>query len=334
MEFRDPFDEDSVGSDEEEALSFCDLVTENDGLLPWESTLRASNAGPADHFDFDFDFDPGRKTFTSYSSCPADDLFYQGRLLPLPLRESGTYFSSRRSYSGEENRLLLNEKLHPWRNNSQSSYWSRSISSRRNFADKSSRPDISAAANVQSKSKADRLYSTAPRLKTSLKWQFFTLGLMKTPSMKLEDMRLRQAKTNNNGVDNSLKRSVSWSYEEGPKQAASANFQRKSKSAKENLRAEEIQSPRSRGWKMLAPLTALNGCRASTNSVINCSTPKKRGDGGGFAEVRRSTAKKINLASTYPDQNADNAIRGSSKLAASKAEYHRLSFHTTILQVF
>ncbi|GLJ43456.1 hypothetical protein SUGI_0903560 [Cryptomeria japonica] len=362
MEFRVPFAEwgSNLGSDDEEALSFCNLPLYDKPRLSaeWNEALRDSNAGSPGHQDFDFDF--GCSSPMAYSACPADDLFHQGRLLPMSLprscsTESDAPSACSKSNSRNENRILLNEKLQSWRTDSldsQSSFWTSSSSgnsqgSQGNLNHSASgkylrRSNNAATASTKSKSKPNRGSCTAtkppvPSSKSSLKWQqFFTLGLMKTPSMKLEDMRLRQQKPNGHGVEKSvLKRSVSCSYEQGPKLAPkepiSLNFRHKSNSVRENMSVEE--PPKSRGWRMLAPLTALNGCKASTNSVINCSTSKMHADVGVFTEHRRLSSKRQSL---YEDQNSPSSAKLSGRgcvhgilkgnASGSKVDPHKLSF--------
>lgn len=326
MEFCERSEEYWASDDEkEEALSFCDLVSEREtldmdgiGVSSWDSSTGSE--------DFDFEFGRSTSAATDHS-CPADDLFHQGRLLPLTVQRSRRESDAKIACSkSNENQVMLNEKMQAWRIDSM------------NFTETTPRRGNPAAPSGKSKSKG-------PAAKTSLKWQFFTLGLMKTPPMKLEDMRLRQSKTSNsNGVDNLLKRSVSCNYEDVAEEAV--KFERRSKSVKENIWAEETQ-PRSKGWKILAPLTSLNGCKASSNSVINCSTTKKRADSRVLAEERKEPAKKPPL---YADQNSLSFGSRFSKTAASakagggggvtrertmfsnavngsRLEFQRLSFH-------
>ncbi|GLJ43515.1 hypothetical protein SUGI_0904880 [Cryptomeria japonica] len=93
--------------------------------------------------------------------------------------------------------------------------------------------------------------------------------------MELEDLRLRQCKRNENGVDKPvLKRSISSFYEEGPiLKKEAATFHQRSKSVKENKRV--LDTGRTKGFRILALFTSLNSCKSSINSVINCiKTPK------------------------------------------------------------
>lgn len=363
----DEYVDSNAGSDEElEALSFCDLpITDGVGeaACEWGNSVlrerRDSNAGRSDQEDFEF----GPNSSPSRAHvCPADDLFYNGRLLPLTVKQRSRnesddvvdQFSYKKSNSYNEKQALLMEKLKAWRLQdsvefSQSNYCNSSskfqgprsdfsfsysqIHNSDKLPPRQHTKPVSASSKTNHKKAVNRTARPPPppslapsSSKSSLKWQFFTLGLIKTPPMKLEDMRQRQAgrPSNSSAADNSvLRRSVSCNFhnEEIPKPAEReprlADFKKKSKSVKENVNLwAEAETPRSKGggWKMLKPLAALNGgCRASTNSVIQCST--KKSTQGGYAEPNKTSCRNLNVP-LYADQNSVNSLRCSSKIAA------------------
>lgn len=367
----DEYADSNTGSDEElEALSFCDLPITDGGVgeaaCEWGNSVlrerRDSNAGRSDQEDFEF----GPNSSPSRAHvCPADDLFYNGQLLPLTVQQISRnesddvadQFSYKKSNSYNEKQALLMEKLKAWRlqdsvEYTQSNYWNSSNKAQASRSDFSfsysqihnsdklpprqhAKPvkPVSASSKSNHKKAVNRIARPPPppppapsSSKSSLKWQFFTLGLIKTPPMKLEDMRQRQAgrPSNYSAADNSvLRRSVSCNFhnEEIPKPAEReprlADFKKKSKSVKENVNLwAEAETPRSKGggWKMLKPLAALNGgCRASTNSVIQCST--KKSSQGSLAEPNKTSSRNLNVP-LYADQNSLNSPRCSSKLAA------------------
>ncbi|KAH9297465.1 hypothetical protein KI387_029147 [Taxus chinensis] len=270
--------------DEEETLSLCDLVTERRAYtgvgLPVE---RESNPGSShrQEFDFDFDFEFGRSSSTANDICPADDLFHQGRLLPL------AHFP----YSSHENRLLLNEKVRAWRTDSQTKgYYSASHKNLQqgNLATSTSDSSTSKQANRKSK-------SPSSASKTGLKWQqLLTPGLIKTAPMKMEDIRLKQVgNPNNNRADNSfLKRSVSCNYQEGqmfgkmnPK---TVNFQQKSQ-CEEKILCEK-ETPRSRGWRNLAPLNRCTSVQ-SIDSPLNLGRDSAKSAASGSAIFGSTTTR-------------------------------------------
>ncbi|KAH9297463.1 hypothetical protein KI387_029145, partial [Taxus chinensis] len=188
--------------DEEETLSLCDLITERGAhtgvALPVERevALQESNLGSSHRHDFNFHFDLGRSSSTAYKICPADDLFHQGRLLPL------AHFPYSKSNSTHENRLLLNEKVQAWRMDSQTKgYYSASHKNPQQGNLATSTGDSSTSKQANRKSK-----SPSSASKTGLKWQqLLTPGLIKTAPMKMEDIRLKQVgNANNKRADNSF----------------------------------------------------------------------------------------------------------------------------------
>ncbi|KAH9297464.1 hypothetical protein KI387_029146 [Taxus chinensis] len=266
--------------EEEETLSLCDLVTERGAFtgvgLPVEREAALRESSPGSSHRKEFDFDLGRSSSTAYNICPADDLFHQGRLLPL------AHFPYSKSNSTHENRLLLNEKVQAWRTDSQTKgYYSASHKNLQQGNLATSTGDSSTSKQANRKTK-----SPSSASKTGLKWQqLLTPGLIKTPPMKMEDIRLKQVgNPNNNRADNSfLKRSVSSNYQEGQMfgkmKLKTVNFQQKSKSVKENLCVKE--TPTSRGWRSLAPL---NRC----TSMKSVESPLNIGRGSAKSATSRS----------------------------------------------
>ncbi|GLJ43517.1 hypothetical protein SUGI_0904900 [Cryptomeria japonica] len=176
-----------------------------------------------------------------------------------------------------------------WRSDSsesKSSYWPSSITnnsqaSSRSFNYSASEKGLKAVDLTAFSNKNDVVanwtsFSSGSRSKRSSGWlQFFSLGINKTPLMELEDLRLRQCKRNENGVDKPVrKQSVSSYYEERlivKKEAAT--FHQRSKSVKKNKRA--VQTRRTNGFRILTLLTSLNTRKSSVNSVIHCSKKSK-----------------------------------------------------------
>ncbi|XP_057869961.1 thiamine phosphate phosphatase-like protein isoform X2 [Cryptomeria japonica] len=112
-------------------------------------------------------------------------------------------------------------------------------------------------------------FSSGSCSKTSSRWlQFVNLGNNRTPVMKLEDLRFRKCKRNENGVDKPLlKRSISSYYEERPiLKKEAATFHQRSKSVKEDKRA--VETRRTKGFRILTPFTSLNSCKSSINSEL------------------------------------------------------------------
>ncbi|GLJ43452.1 hypothetical protein SUGI_0903400 [Cryptomeria japonica] len=187
----------------------------------------------------DFRFEFCRSASMANTMSLADDIFHQGRLLPVSLQKSRSTGSTSSKYLHRESNSLsqklplLNVKVRASTTDpldTESSHWQsfRSkypYSIQRSFSDSSSdkifRRTNPATASIKSKSKPQST-SFAPAKascsssKTSLKWlQFFTPGLMKAPTMNLQDIRQRQRKLNNKiGARKSvLKRPVPCTYD-------------------------------------------------------------------------------------------------------------------------
>ncbi|GLJ43510.1 hypothetical protein SUGI_0904810 [Cryptomeria japonica] len=286
-------------SDDEETLSFCDmLLCDSAGTAAeLESTQRVSNPDSSDHQDFNFDFDFSSSNSTACETSAADDLIFNSSLLPL------SRLSYKDSNSFRQNELLLNEKLQAWRSessdslDSKSSYWTSSISdnsqaSNYSASQKGLRAVNSTALSNKSNSMLNWTSSSSGSCsKTSSGWlQFFSLGINKTPVMKLEDLRRRQLKRDENGVNKPvLKRSVSSYCERRPiVKKKAATCEQRSKFVKENKRV--IETRRTRSLRILALFTSLNSCKSSIDSVINCTKKPMCVEREGLVQSPKATA--------------------------------------------
>ncbi|XP_023006931.1 uncharacterized protein LOC111499574 [Cucurbita maxima] len=181
-------EEDEEEEEEEEALSMCDLPVKEkqQPLLLDENPITE---------DFDFNHWPPPPM------CAADDIFFQGHLLPLRLSVSSDnthnhFFSkplSARSESMDHNMLRF-------RNGSSSS----SNSSRSHYSRCSSISNNSISIPTNSKPRTQnnvfhshpsptpqiRSFSTFGR-RSSSRWDFFRVGLLRTPGMELHDLKTR-----------------------------------------------------------------------------------------------------------------------------------------------
>ncbi|GLJ43511.1 hypothetical protein SUGI_0904820 [Cryptomeria japonica] len=272
-------------SDDEETLSFCDMLLCDSAELA--STQRVSNSDSSDHQDFHFDLDLGGSISTTCETSATDDLIINGSLLPLSECKARLSYTDSNSFM--QNRLPLNEKLQAWRSDSlesKSSYWTSSVSddsqaSCRSFNYSASHKGLRALNSTAFINKSNVManwtsFSSGSRSKRSSGWlQIFSMGINKTPVMKLEDLRLRQCKRNENGVDKPiLKRSVSSYCERRPiVKKKAATYEQKSKSVKENKRA--VETRRTKGFRIFALFTPSNSCKSSIDSVINCTTKPK-----------------------------------------------------------
>lgn len=230
--------------------------------------LRDSNTACIDQEGFGFDFDLSRCGSTTDQFFAADDIFRHGRLLPLALqrcrKESLQCSSFKKSNS---------ETLRTWRNDSLDSQFSFLSTSTSTSSSSSQRKPHSAEIlrHSNSKSKGNSKPSASGG-KMSAKWRILSLGLMKPPTMEVEDLRLRQGKTQNNGVKNlDLRRSVSCTNYKDPKreqkEAKAVHFEENWRSVKGQ--AVVKKTPWLNGWKSLARLLSFQSRKTSSNAVVD-----------------------------------------------------------------
>ncbi|KAG7020165.1 hypothetical protein SDJN02_16847 [Cucurbita argyrosperma subsp. argyrosperma] len=184
--------------EDEEALSFCDLpLKETQPPLNLNETpIRSSAAVQSEDFDFNHCPPP-----LPQPMCAADEVFFQGHILPL--RHS---FSSENSHNNpffprnSSTRSESSDMLR-FRNGSTSSSSSRSHYSRSSSISNNS---ISIPTNSKPRSHNNvfhshpsptpqiRSHSTSGRRsRSSSRWDFFRLGLLRTPGMELHDLKTR-----------------------------------------------------------------------------------------------------------------------------------------------
>ncbi|GLJ43519.1 hypothetical protein SUGI_0904930 [Cryptomeria japonica] len=271
-------------TDAEETLSFCDMLLYDSAGTA--STQRVSNVDSSHHHEFLFDLALGSTTSMPNSASSADYLFHKGRLLTLTERNEHLSYSDSKSFGQIE--ALLKKDLQAWKSESlesNSSIWTSSSNnsfqaSQRSLNYSASHKGLRAANSTTASNNTKGIanwsaFSSGSRSKKSPKWlQFISFGVIKAPSgMKLEEMRLRQCKRNDSGLDHSvLKRSVSSCYEEGlTLMKNEASFRQKSKSVKENKRA--FEAPRTKGLRIF---TLLNNCKFSVSSFVHCTKTEVR----------------------------------------------------------
>lgn len=215
--------------EEDEALSLCDLP---DNLIKEEnesSNKEEAQATVDETNQEDFDFGPwGGSLSTKSEMCAADDIFFQGQILPLRLSVS--------SESGA-NKVKQDSSLNPSRCVSRSesmdhnsvggftSFSSRSSSSRSShYSSSSTSSSVATAITRISKPRIQsqyfhshpspkpqiRLSSTSlgsnagsNRNRNSSVWEFFRLGLVRTPEIELQDLKVRSSVSRNSSSSSS-----------------------------------------------------------------------------------------------------------------------------------
>ncbi|KAF7809898.1 putative membrane-associated kinase regulator 1 [Senna tora] len=205
-------EEEEQEEEEEEALSLCDLP---DNLNKQEDD--EAKRKPDSH-DEEFDFLLWDGSFSEM--CVADEVFFQGQILPLrpagsaptgfKFNRSGSMgselsrsYSSRSSSIGSQNSSI---------SNSSSSSSSASISKPRIMRNHqfhthpSPKPQIIKAASSTSNSRQVSFFSSNSNRKSISAWEFFRLGVAPAPEITgLQDLKVRCAKksSSNNNSDKS-----------------------------------------------------------------------------------------------------------------------------------
>ena len=210
---------------EEEALSLCDLPVNRMKEENNQSSRHPEARQGTETNQEDFDFGPwcGDGYLSKKSDmCAADDIFFQGQILPLRL-----------SFSSESggNKFESDSSLNPSRSASTdhnstgvfTTFSGMSSSSRSHYSSSSSNNTSSAIASTgmikpkiqnqflthRSPKPQIRLSSTSlgnaacNRPRNSSFWDFFRLGLIRTPEIELQDLKVRNSVSRNSSSSSS-----------------------------------------------------------------------------------------------------------------------------------
>eukprot|EP01018_Ginkgo_biloba_P009859 Gb_21079 [translate_table: standard] len=328
-------------------------------LQPWKYVLKACGVSKTSQKqqrqqqqDFEFSrSNSASREQVSQELCPADDLFYNGQLLPLSsslrsqsmeskeshgsITQGSNSFPSLQCQSGVENRSLSRDYSRTTSMDSQCSSFCGSIStsmssgSSRNseHLDKNNSNSSTKSVEFQNpikfpksdsvlQSEGRSILSRAPPPlskppKSSIKWQFFTLGLLKTPEMRLDDIRQRQggSSATSRGMSDRSRPASETSYPNPhgtirgkPPQHSKERTKIRTRHSENNLSSDTKlpikntkktaneksvkgdQNPSVKrqeewkGWRILRPLSAMvsyrNGCRDSICVVHEAHTRK------------------------------------------------------------
>ncbi|XP_022947585.1 uncharacterized protein LOC111451408 [Cucurbita moschata] len=193
---------DKQDEDEEEALSLCDLPVKE------KQQPSLLNENPITE---DFDFNHWPPPPSPPPMCAADDIFFQGHLLPLRLSVSSDnthnhFFSkplSARSESMDHNMLRFRNGSSSSSSNSSRSHYSRCSSISNNSISIPTNSKPRTQNNVfhshPSPTPQIRSFSTfgrRSRSRSSSRWDFFRVGLLRTPGMELHDLKTRTTVSN------------------------------------------------------------------------------------------------------------------------------------------
>ncbi|OVA17064.1 hypothetical protein BVC80_9047g14 [Macleaya cordata] len=200
---------------EEEALSLCDLPIK----VTNEENQQSNKTPSLEIEDFEFGSWVG-SLLTESEICAADDVFFQGQILPLRLSVSsenglpGTRQDSRNpSRCGSRSESLDHC--------SSGVYTSRSSSSKSHHSSSSSTTTTSTtykplknifhshpSPKPQIWNSGSRLGNARVRTGKSTTWGLFRVGLVKTPQIELQDLKLRNNKSFNSSCSSSSSNSI------------------------------------------------------------------------------------------------------------------------------
>ncbi|XP_010905264.1 uncharacterized protein [Elaeis guineensis] len=206
--------------EEEEALSLSDFPVIADGAKDEEKKSKSS----PDHVDdFEFRVSVGggllSKAAAETDMCAADEVFFQGQILPLrpSISSDSSLFSNSRCASRSESMdrypsAISSLGFESSRSNSSSSSVSRSHSSNSHSSISCDPPRLSASNNfythpsptpqvriVRRNAGRRSISSSAPG------WGILRLGVVKTPEIELYDLRSRRS--SNGGMNSNPKKS-------------------------------------------------------------------------------------------------------------------------------
>lgn len=224
-------DEEDQGQEEEEeeSLSLCDLPV---NMVEGESnqSIRDQEAHKETETNQeDFDFGPFRGGDGSLSNksdmCAADDVFFQGQILPLRLSvssESGVNKFKNDTSLNPCHCLSRSESMDRNSLGGLTSFSSRSSSSRSHYSSSSSSTSSAIASTRMIKPIIQNQFLTHPSPKPQIRlssaslgnaasskprnssvWDFFRLGLVRTPEIEFQDLKVRNYVSRNSSSSSS-----------------------------------------------------------------------------------------------------------------------------------
>ncbi|KAK8686060.1 hypothetical protein V6N13_125087 [Hibiscus sabdariffa] len=298
-------------AEEDEALSLCDLPI---NLIKEDYQIYTKNEedgeeSQATKTDEDFNFGSlcGSLT-TEPEMCAADQVFFQGQILPLRLSvSSDSGLTGCRQESLSTSRCLSRSEsmdhgslsrftsvssssrsssFNSISNGSSSYYKSKPRKTRNNFnTHPSPKPQI-----TSSKAHQPANVSSSRNQKPSM-WDFFRLGLVRGPNLELIDLKARS--NNNTGNKNSVSRNSSCnSYRSNCSSSTKSKIVNKSSEVVKN--AQDLNKG-SLGKK----IGSLSGCKCSVNAVetvpLNDITVIKSSDNIDAMEDKKKLVKEMKM---------------------------------------
>ncbi|KAK8694867.1 hypothetical protein V6N13_072411 [Hibiscus sabdariffa] len=313
-------------SEEDEALSLCDLPI---NLIKEDYQIYTKNEedgeeSQATKTDEDFNFGSlcGSLT-TEPEMCAADQVFFQGQILPLRLSVSSdsgitgcrqdSLSTSRclsRSESMDHGSLSRftsvssssrSSSFNSISNGSSSYYNSKPRKTRNNFnTHPSPKPQITS-------SKAHQPVNVSSRNQKPQMWEFFRLGLVRGPKLELIDLKARS--NNNNGIKNSVSRNSSCNSYRSNCSSSTKNSTTNTKSKIVNKSSEVVKNAQDLSKGFLAKkIGSLSGCKCSVNAVetvpLNDIMVIKSSDNIDAMEDKKKPVKEMKMKKKRKEKRA------------------------------
>jgi hypothetical protein len=320
-------------SEEDEDLSFCDLPVIN-CLTKEDDQSRKEDANLAIQNQEDqFDFSSRDGSLLKESKmCAADEVFFQGRILPLRLSVSSDTGLPRFQHESQKITGTCISRSESMDHRSTGGFGSNNSSrssSTRSYNSSSSNSSSSTIGRTNYKPKFQNTFLTCPspkpqikvsttqqgsvgiRIRNSSTWDYLRLGLLPTPEIGLQDLKVRR----NSSVNKS---SVSRNSSQG----SSSNSVTAKNSAKINsgCRGENQRTP---GFLEKGIGGLLNGCKCLDETVSSNAVIIKSSNGKNNSTSESEThAKKEKLLEVKMKKKKDEKQQQEGKQAMSR---HRTS---------
>ncbi|KAE8672582.1 putative Late embryoproteinsis abundant protein group 8 protein [Hibiscus syriacus] len=264
-------DEGKLEAEQDEASSSWDLPVKliQEDIQIHQKNEEDGEESKATKTDEDFNFGSLRGSLsTEPEMCAADEVFFQGQILPLRLSvssASGLTWCHEDSLSRSESMdhgslsrfTSSSSSFNSIPNGSSSYYKSKPVKTRNNFnTHPTPKPHIRS-------SKAHRPVNISRQNPKSSMWDFFRLGLVRAPELELVDLKAR-SNNNNNGNKNSVSRNNSWNSYSSNDSSSTKNSTTKIV----NKSSEVVKNPQDfyKGF-MGKRIGSLSGCKCSVNAA-------------------------------------------------------------------
>lgn len=300
-------------SEEDEDLSFCDLPVINcstkedhDQSRKDQDALAIQNQEDLDQFDFS---SRGGSLLKESKMCAADEVFFQGRILPLRLSVSSDTGLPRFQHDQTQKCISRSESMDHRSTGGfgfASNNSSRS-SSTRSYNSSSSNSSSSSIRRTNYKPKFQNTFLTCPtpkpqikvsttqqgsvgiRIRNSSTWDYLRLGLLPTPEIGLQDLKIRR----NSSVN---KNSVSRNSSQGSSSNSVVITRNISAKINSGCYASNTEKQRTPGFLEKGIGGLLNGCKCLDETVSsNAVIIKSSSNGNNNSESALTHAKKEKL---------------------------------------